>query len=122
MNVSMNGLTTLGDIVRRVEWPLVRKAMEQTAVNGPFTRPKCCFLDLQVAPRQPEKDDESVAAAAMKELEMLMPSAASSSNNNNNNTNSSSSVRTRPKNRWVVLKCNVRTYCMLYIPAPYSST
>ena len=115
----MKGLTTLGDIVRRFEWPLVRKAMEQTAVNGPFTRPKCGFLYLQVAPRQPEKDDESVAAAAMKELEMLMPSAASSSNSN---SNSNSSVRTRPKNRWVVLKCNVCTYCMLYIPAPNSST
>ncbi|KAK0141536.1 ATP-dependent RNA helicase DHX8 [Merluccius polli] len=49
-----------------------------------------------VPPRQPEKDDEMVAAAAMKELEMLMPSASAGAGASAGASGSSK----RKGNRW----------------------
>jgi len=54
----------------------------------------------QVPPHQPDKDDEMVAAEAMKELEMFMPSSAAAAPPTTSSSSGSSSGPKRNGNRY----------------------
>ncbi|XP_071377090.1 ATP-dependent RNA helicase DHX8-like isoform X1 [Centroberyx affinis] len=78
--------TLIGNLLRLIQ--TMRPSPSTSKAHQPVVKPKSekdklkeiypslCQPDDPIPPRCPDKDDEQVAAAAMKELEMLMPSVS----------------------------------------------